>query len=541
MTYRVQPSRDADLSPRARRPRHRAERPVGRRQLFKVWRVVAVVTAVAVVTTTGIGWASYRNVVGGITTSNALAGGPASTGGEQNILIMGLDSRLDQHGQPLPEDIYSALHAGDETVGGYNANVLILLHLPGGDGPITAVSIPRDNFVDLPGCPAGQCKRKIKEAYGLAYQQTMETLANSQSESATGAYDPMANEQTAREAGRKSQIAAVRQLLGVPVDHFVEITMAAFFQIARVVEPITVCLNADTVDDYSGANFHQGEQLIDASQAMAFVRQRRDLNDELFTDLDRTRRQQAFIVSLVSALRQGGALSNPANLSDLLQVAQKNLAVDAGFKLAGFLGDASSLTSRQMSLYTLPIGEFGQDPAGSDVNIVDVATIRTLVHDLFAGTTDQTSTTPTSPAPLASPAILNVVNATTVNGLAAAVTDWSVTRGFTPGESSTADALSPTSTLHYGSGAEQAAQALAAQLKLTATASDAVAPDTVELVLGSDFPAADYLITPASPEHHGPSASPLAMTAVDATSTGDTAPAPTDFTKMTATNIPCVR
>lgn len=540
MTYRLRPSRDADVPPHGR-PRHRAERPAGRRQLFKVWRVVAALTAAAVVTTTGIGWASYRNVVGGITTSNALAGGPASTGGEQNILIMGLDSRLDQHGQPLPDDIYGALHAGDETVGGYNANVLILLHLPGGDGPITAVSIPRDNFVDLPGCPAGVCKSKIKEAYGLAYQQTMETLANSQSESASGAYDPMGNEQTAREAGRKSQIAAVRQLLGVPVDHFVEITMAAFFQIARVVEPITVCLNADTVDDYSGANFHQGEQLIDASQAMAFVRQRRDLNDELFTDLDRTRRQQAFIVSLVNALRHGGALSNPANLSDLLQVAQKNLAVDAGFKLAGFLGDASSLTSRQMSLYTLPIGEFGQDPAGSDVNIVDVATIRTLVHDLFAGTTDRTSTVPTSTAPLATAAVLNVVNATTVNGLAAAVTDWSAARGFTPGESSTADALSSTSTLLYGSGAEQAAQALAAQLKLTATASDAVAPGTVQLILGSDFPAADYLITDASPELPAPSASPLAMTVVDATSTGNTAPAPTDFTKMTATNIPCVR
>ena len=50
------------------------------------------------------------------------------------ILIMGLDSRLDQHGQPLPQDIYDALHAGDETVGGYNDNVLILLHLPGGNG-----------------------------------------------------------------------------------------------------------------------------------------------------------------------------------------------------------------------------------------------------------------------------------------------------------------------------------------------------------------------------------------------------------------------
>src|SRR6478735_11170948 len=194
---------DTDPIPRVDGPRHRLPHSRSTRRIHAAGRVLAGLAAVAVLAVTAVGWAGYRNLSGGITTSNALAGGPASTGGEQNILIMGLDSRLDQHGQPLPEDIYGALHAGDETVGGYNANVLILLHLPGGDGPITAVSIPRDNFVDLPGCPAGQCKSKIKEAYGLAYQQTMETLANSQSESATGAYDPMANEQTAREAGRK--------------------------------------------------------------------------------------------------------------------------------------------------------------------------------------------------------------------------------------------------------------------------------------------------------------------------------------------------
>ena len=50
--------------------------------------------------------------------------------------------------------------------------MLILLHLPGGNGPVSAVSVPRDDYVDLPGCPSGVCKGKIKQAYGLAYQQT---------------------------------------------------------------------------------------------------------------------------------------------------------------------------------------------------------------------------------------------------------------------------------------------------------------------------------------------------------------------------------
>ena len=201
--------------------------------------------------------------------------------------------------------------------------MLIVLYLPDGNGPISAVSVPRDDYVDLPGCPSGVCKGNIKQAYGLAYQQTMDSLNDSISQSS--------REQTAREAGRKAEIDTVRRLSGVPIDHFIEVTLGTFFQIAQVVQPITVCLNEDTSDSYSGADFHRGVSRIDAAQAMAFVRQRRDENDQLFTDLDRTRRQQAFIVSLVTALRHGGALSSPTALRNLLQVAQQNIAVGAFF------------------------------------------------------------------------------------------------------------------------------------------------------------------------------------------------------------------
>src|ERR1700754_4817860 len=344
---------DTEPIPRVDGPRHLLPRPRSRRRVRAAGRVLAGLSAVVVLAVTAMGWAGYRNLSGGITTSQALAGGPASVGGAQNILIMGLDSRLDQHGQPLPQDIYDALHAGDESVGGYNANVLILLHLPGGNGPVSAISVPRDDYVDLPGCPSGVCKGKIKQAYGLAYQQTMNRLSDSISQSS--------REQTAREAGRKAEIDTVRRLLSVPIDHFIEVTLGAFFQIAQVVQPITVCLNDDTSDSYSGAKFNRGVQQIDAAQAMAFVRQRRDENDQLFTDMDRTRRQQAFIVSLVTALRHGGALSSPTAVRNLLQVAQQNIAVDDGFGLAGFVEHAAALTDNALSLYTLPITEFGQD------------------------------------------------------------------------------------------------------------------------------------------------------------------------------------
>jgi LCP family protein required for cell wall assembly len=504
-------------------------------------RLIASLASAFVMAITGMGWTGYHTALGKIIISHALSDAPTPSGVDQNILLMGLDSRLDQNGRPLPKDIYEALHAGDETSGGYNANVLIVVHIPGGNGPITAVSIPRDDYVDLFGCPGSVCKGKIKQAYGLAYQQSLNAQAAGNSDGA-GATDLTAREQTAREAGRKAEIGTVNDLLGISVDHFVEVTLGAFLQITKVVQPITVCLNADTVDSYSGADFHQGVQRIDAAQAMAFVRQRRDENDGSFTDFDRTRRQQAFLVSLVKAARDGGALSSLSAVRKLLQVAQDNVAVDAGLDLADFAARATQMTDRPLSLYTLPISGFGSDPNGSDVNLVDVPTIRRIVHERFSSDAPVAlgavpSTTQPPPA-LAKPVVLDVVNATSRDGLAAAIEDAFAERGFTRGSATTAAAPSDDSLIEYGRGADEGAQMLADQLHVPATARDTMSPGTVRLTVGTLFPAGEYLAHPgATPD--GSASGQVA--AVAATGSGTRAPAPTDLSQMTTTSLPCVK
>jgi LCP family protein required for cell wall assembly len=504
------------------------------------WLAALVSTAVIVVT--GIGWSTYRTASAGITTSDALAGEPASTGSEQNILIMGLDTRRDQRGRPLPPDIYDALHAGDEDTGEDDTDALILLHLPAGDAPATAISIPRDDYVDLAGCSRSDCRGKVKEAYRLAYQAVMDGSANGLSGSGTRTQDPATKEQTAREAGRRAEISTVRRLPQVPIDHFIEVTLVGFFQIARVVEPITVCLNEDTSDRYySGADFHRGTQQITAAQAMAFVRQRRDADNAAFTDLDRTRRQQAFIASLVSALRRSGVVSNPVRLHRLLDVAKQNVAVDAGFDLEEFLRNASAHPNRPVALYTLPVTDFTETSNGEDVNVVDVSAIRTIVHNLVgndssaagASTNDSESVQPS-----AGGVILDVVNASGKEGEALSLQKSLATGLFTAGTVSTAASTRPTSSIAYGLGAKAAAADLADQLNITATASDTVAPDTVQLTVGTDFTSFDHAshtstsssTTPAKP-----------VTTVPATGTGTREPAPNNLTRMTADDIPCVK
>ena len=96
--------------------------------------------------------------------SKALFGLPQSKNGDTNIVLLGLDSRRDNDGNNLPRKLLNYMHVGSSSsVGGYNTNTMIVIHIPK-TGKATAISIPRDDYVEVPGLGF----KKIKEAYGYA-------------------------------------------------------------------------------------------------------------------------------------------------------------------------------------------------------------------------------------------------------------------------------------------------------------------------------------------------------------------------------------
>ncbi|MDQ0240180.1 LCP family protein [Arthrobacter bambusae] len=332
---------------------------------------------------------------------------------DTNILIMGLDTRVDEKGKPLPPEMYDALHAGDENIGGYNSNVLMLIHIPADGSKATGISIPRDDYVQVDGIPgSGPFKAKIKEAYGYGFAAEKTSLINA------GKPDDDATYQAARDAGRKAEIATVTRFLGsVHIDHFLEVTMAAFYQTAQAIAPITVCVNRATQDTFSGADFKAGMQQIDAKQAMAFVRQRRDTTDPtyLFSDLDRERRQQAFIASVSHQLKDAGTFTDIGKMQGVLDAVSKNIVVDSDLNLIQLAQQATSLTGGNISFSTLPITGFGTSPDGASINTVDVKQVQATVKELLtpvppapAPTTTAirtaATTSPAAPAPEAPPA-----------------------------------------------------------------------------------------------------------------------------------------
>nr|WP_277348491.1 LCP family protein [Planctomonas sp. JC2975] len=306
---------------------------------------------------------------------------------------MGLDSRLDENGNPLPADVYNALHAGTSDDGGYNSNVLMLLHIPAGGGHPVGISIPRDDWVSLPGSPDGVSMGKIKQAYGYQLDATLTHLVNTQPNlSHADAY------QQARSAARVEEVNTVSQFLNVKINHFVEVTMGAFYQLAEAVQPIQVCLNAATADSYSGADFTKGLQEINAAQAVAFVRQRRDTttSDVNLTDLDRERRQQAFIISLANKLQHQNLFDDFTVMEKMLGTVKNDIAVDSNLDLLSLASDAKRFGGGGVSFETLPISSFGYED-GQDVNLVDLDQVRATTAQLIAAS-DASSTATAHPS-----------------------------------------------------------------------------------------------------------------------------------------------
>lgn len=298
-----------------------------------------------------------------------------------NILLMGLDSRVDQNGNPFPEEIYDALHAGTADDGGHNSNVLMFIHIPKNNSQAQVMSIPRDNYVQLTGIsPEYNQYGKIKEAYGLAVAQTQNKLYGSN----------LSTEDTyrqARDAGRLAQIKTVENFLGnnIQINHFAEIDMAGFFQIAQAVEPIQVCLNNATKDTYSGADFQAGVQEISAEQAVAFVRQRRDYNNTVvsLTDLDRGRRQQAFVAAVLLKARDPKTYTNLNRTQKILDSVQNNLTLDNNFNIIDLGPKLIKVMSGNTAFTTLPILGFGTSAYGQSINEVNIKEVQETVRQLM--------------------------------------------------------------------------------------------------------------------------------------------------------------
>ncbi|HEY2504240.1 MAG TPA: LCP family protein [Mycobacterium sp.] len=438
----------------------------------RVVRVVATALAVAVVIGTGVAWNNVRSFEDGIFHMWAPSLGKGGDDGAIDILLVGLDSRTDAHGNPLSTEELAALRAGDDE--STNTDTIILIRIPNNGKSATAISIPRDSYVAAPGLG----KTKINGVYG----QTREAKRTSLVKAGASAQDAAAQ---GTEAGRDALIKTVADLTGVTVDHYAEIGLLGFALITDALGGVDVCLKEPVFEPLSGADFPAGQQRLDGAEALSFVRQRHELPRG---DLDRVVRQQVVMASLAHKIISSKTLSSPATLKRLEAAVQRSVVISSGWDVMDFVQQMQKLAGGKVAFATVPVldGSGWSDDGMQSVVRVDphqVADwVASLLNDQAQGKTEELAYTPAKTT-------ASVVNDTDINGLAAAVSDVLSSKGFTTGTVGNNDGGHvKSSQVRAAKTDDLGAQAVAKELGGLPVISDtALAPGSVKVVLANDY------------------------------------------------------
>ncbi|HUQ57702.1 LCP family protein [Lentzea sp.] len=428
----------------------------------------------AILVVTGVGWQNLTALTDGLTKQDLSIAdaGERPADGAVDIMLVGMDSRTDSKGNPLPQNILNELQAGGSDDGGFNTDTLILLHIPNDSGKAYAVSFPRDSYVKIAG---GFGRHKINSAYGYAKGQAAEKLE------AGGKSGPEV-EMESRKAGAKNLIQTIQDLTGTTIDHYAEVNLVGFYDITKAIGGIDVCLNANVRDGFSGANFKAGPQTIEGKNALAFVRQRHGLP---LGDLDRVVRQQVFMAGLAKKMLSAGVLTDSTKRNDMIKAVSGAIVLDDGWDITKFALQMKDMTGGNMTFQTIPTGNPDlQTPEDGSAVEVDEREVRAFVKNL--GKAPASSTAPEAKFDN-STVTVDVRNASGVPGLAAQVQQSLVAKGFKAGPTGNAAALTK-SVVRYGKAGEAGADAVQEVLGGVPTEEDVNVPaGTVRVFLGSDY------------------------------------------------------
>ncbi|SDJ49638.1 cell envelope-related function transcriptional attenuator common domain-containing protein [Actinokineospora alba] len=233
---------------------------------------------------------------------------------------------------------------------GSRADTIMLTRLAGERA--TAISVPRDTLVDIPGFGQG----KVNSAFSRGREAALSAGA-SQGE--------------ADKAGAELTMTAVGALTGMAIDDYLVIDMAAIGRAADAVGGVEVCLRAATRDPFAQADFREGRQTVAGSTALAFVRQRHGLPNG---DLDRIKRQQVFLSGLIGRV-------TPANAASVLAAVRDQVVTDAD--LLG-LAEGLAKTRGGVRVALIPVGEVVNSTQGAGLEVSPEA-VRPFVQAAMAG------------------------------------------------------------------------------------------------------------------------------------------------------------
>jgi LCP family protein required for cell wall assembly len=256
---------------------------------------------------------------------------PANADGRPlNILLIGSDTRAGDNRK---------FGGGRDT--GPRSDTTILLHIAADRKRATALSFPRDTMLQIPSCvlPSGERSRPQLNMFNSAFH----------------------------DGGTACTVLTVEELTDIRIDHHLVIDFKGFAKMVDAIDGVPVCLPGAVNDEKHSIHLRGGRRPVHGREALDYVRLRYDGSiGGKGSDLDRIKRQQAFLSALATKVKSTGVLLNPARLLGLLDAATKSITTDPGLssvrKLAELAQSLRGLDTKNITFVTTPVHTYAPDP-----------------------------------------------------------------------------------------------------------------------------------------------------------------------------------
>ena len=210
---------------------------------------------------------------------------PNAQFGDENFLIVGVDSRYGQNAD---------MGAGDTAdAGGARSDTIMLVNIPANRERVVAVSFPRDLNIEPMECEAWNPETG---EYGPLYDEETDTYGPDQ------IYTETKLNSAYSFGGPKCLVKVIQKLSGLSINRFMAVDFAGFSKMVDALGGVEVC-STTPLEDYELGTVlpNAGRQMIDGHTALNYVRARQ-VTTETNGDYGRIKRQQLFLSSLLRSM-----------------------------------------------------------------------------------------------------------------------------------------------------------------------------------------------------------------------------------------------
>ncbi|MCV7244996.1 LCP family protein [Mycobacterium mantenii] len=519
-----------------------------RRPLLVAARSTAALAAVLALTMTGGAWQwstsknARLNTISALDQNSSDIRDPSGQNGDEDFLIVGLDSRLGDNAN---------MGAGTtDDADGERSDTVMLVNIPANRKRVVAVSFPRDLAITPMQCEAWNPQTG---KYGPLYDPKTKTYGPKTIYTETKLNSAFAF------GGPKCLVKEIQKLSGLSINRFIAVDFSGFAKMVDALGGVEVCSSTPLHDYELGTVLeHGGRQVLDGSTALNYVRARQ-VTTEVNGDYGRIKRQQLFLSSLLRSLISEDTLLDPNKLNNVVNMFISDTVVDnVKSKDLVQLGQSlQGMAAGHVTFVTVPTGVTDQNgdepPRMADMRALFDAVINDdplpeendqNAQNLSTSPTKGPSKAPTtkkSPAPApeaqreqvttTSPGgvTVRVSNATTQSGLAATATTQLKRDGFNVMSPDDYPSSVGATTVLFSPGNEEAAATVASSFANAKVQRVSGYGQVVQVVLGPDFKS---VTTPS------PSGSSISLQ-IERGSSNAPAKLPEDLTVTNAADTTC--